>query len=184
MGSGISLPTSLASIPTQGQIYDKTHDTIELMNQILHFILNNADIRDLINLSTDEGCSKWIIVAESKLSHIFEKLRIQPDAGKDGTLYIKRLSNYKKTQKEEDIGGKKHQEFCNVLAFFFIRLFQVVGALALSVMDSELPSKDYQETEKQTISQERKGIPFFDTKPKEGFLQKIKWRGEIGRAHV
>ena len=161
MGADISLP--LQRLPTKGEIQDNTQTTIFLMNRILDFILRNADIADIVSLATDEGCKKYIIIAESQLSKLFNKIRIQPELDKkDGTLYLRRITDLEKESKQ----GGLNKQYCEVLSFFFIRLFQVVGALALSVLDTNIPLGDYLQAQKVTQF-ERKGIPFFKQQPEK-----------------
>jgi len=155
---------STSYLPSQGTILNKSSDTVVLMNRILDFILRNADIADMISLNETEGCKKWIIIAESQLSTLFDKIQIQPELGKDGILYLKKTKILEKEAKSGKVA-----DYCKVLAFFFIRLFQVVGALSLSVLDTQLPDRDYLEGEKKEII-EKRGIPFF---PKE--IPKKKW---------
>jgi len=128
----------LSILPSQSKILDKTGDTILLMNRILDFILRNADIADMISLHETEGCKKWIIIAESQLSTLFDKIQIQPELGKDGILYLKKIATLEKEAK-----SGKVEKYCKILSFFFIRLFQVIGALSLSVLYTQLPDRDY-----------------------------------------
>jgi len=164
----------LSILPSQSKILDKTGDTILLMNRILDFILRNADIADMISLHETEGCKKWIIIAESQLSTLFDKIQIQPELGKDGILYLKKIATLEKEAK-----SGKVEKYCKILSFFFIRLFQVIGALSLSVLDTQLPDRDYLlEDKREEI--ERHGIPFFPkTVPKKTFGF---WGGELSGA--
>ena len=155
MGQEIS---SLQSVPSQSTILNKTSDTVLLMNRILDFILRNADIADMISLSEPKKCADWIIIAESQLSKLFDKIRIQPELGKDGILYLKKTKIL-----EAEAKSGKVATYCKILSFFFIRLFQVVGALALSVLDTNLPDRDYLEKTKEVV--ESRGIPFFPKEP-------------------
>ena len=155
MGQDLSTSTS---VPSQATILTKSSDTVVLMNRILDFILRNADIADMISLDQTEGCKKWIIIAESQLSTLFDKIQIQPELGKDGILYLKKTKIL-----ETEAKSGKVADYCKVLSFFFIRLFQVIGALSLSVLDTQIPDRDYLEGEKKEIIEQR-GIPFF---PKE-----------------
>ena len=160
---------SLQRMPTKGDIQNKTETTFFLMNRILDFILRNADITDMMSLATDEGCKKWIIIAESNLTNLFNRIRIQPELGKDGILYLKQISLIEKESKKQGL----NKQYCDILSFFFIRLFQVVGALSLSVLDTNLPSQDYSFGKKEA-QYERKGVPFF--KPvvdKKSFYSRI-----------
>ena len=164
MGSDIS------KIPNQSMIDDKTQNTIIIMNRILNFILTQSDIKDMISLANPNTCSKWVVIAENKISNLFDKIKIQPEMGKDGVLYLKKVDTLQKETKKDGL----NQYYCKVLAFFFIRMFQVVGALALSIIDTKLPDRDYSETSTKIEISESKGIPFFkklEDKPKKfGFF--------------
>lgn len=168
MGSSISVP-SLPSLPLLGvpdsrNIYNKTQPTVDLMNRILDFVLRNADIRDMISLANPDECSKWLILAESNLSKHFDKIQIQPGIGKDGVLYIKKIDTLKVNNDSQG---------CKLLALFFVRLFQVVGALSLSIVDTKIPDrKDYLESKSEEPVYQKRGVPFFkklDDNPKKWF---------------
>ena len=67
MGSSVSV---FSKLPDQGTILTKTQTTVYVMNHILEFILKNADISDIVSLASDEGCRKWVIIAESKIKEV------------------------------------------------------------------------------------------------------------------
>ena len=160
---------SLQRIPTKGEVQDKTETTIFLMNRILDFILRNADVTDMMSLATDEGCKKWIIVAESNLSKLFNRIRIQPELDKEGILYLRQVSSIEKESKKQGL----NKQYCEILSFFFIRLFQVVGALSLSVLDTNLPLQDYM-IDKKELAYEKKGVPFFKpVEEKKSFFSRV-----------
>ena len=138
---------SVSSIPTQGTILTKTQTTVYVMNHILEFILKNADISDIVSLASDEGCKKWLVVAESKLKDVFKKYDILKKSTMDfttdkdkkqGPIYVQKISELEKSTQSD-----LKSNYCKVLAFYYIRLFQIVGALALSIQDSTLPMRDY-----------------------------------------
>lgn len=142
MGASVSV----SSIPTQGTILTKTQTTVYVMNHILEFILKNADISDIISLASDEGCKKWLVIAESKLKDVFKKydilkksgVQLPTDKDKQGAIYVQKISELEKSTQSD-----LKSNYCKVLAFYYIRLFQIVGALALSIQDSTLPMRDY-----------------------------------------
>ena len=152
MGSSLSI----SSIPTQGTILTKTQTTTYVMNHILEYILKNADISDIISLASDEGCKKWVVVAESKIKDVFKKfdilkksgVQLSTDKDKQGSVYYQKISELEKSS-ESDLKSN----YCKVLAFYYIRLFQIVGALALSIQDSTLPTRDYIGTRSQIDKQ-------------------------------
>lgn len=150
MGQDISLPVT-SGIPDSTTIYNKTQPTIDIMNKVLDFILKNADYRDMIALANDNECKKWIIIAENRLSELFQKIKVQPEL-KNGVLYLKKVDTLKNNN--ELLG-------CKLLAAFFIRLFQVVGALSLSIMDTKIPDRSDYLISDEPKRIERKGVPFF-----------------------
>lgn len=154
---GAELSVSLNKMPDNTTIFQKTSNTIETMNRILDFLLMNSDVRDMISLGDTEKCKKWLIFGEDKLKEVFDKVKISPDV-KEGTLFIKKLDVLIKGQ------DSTSKEGCRLLAFFFIRLFQVVGALSLSIMDTRLPENDYQAQPTLDIQQEKNRIPLLKIK--------------------
>lgn len=152
MGSSLSI----SSIPTQGTILTKTQTTTYVMNHILEYILKNADISDIVSLASDEGCKKWVVVAESKIKDVFKKfdilkkpgIQLPTDKDKQGSVYYQKISELEKSTQSD-----LKSNYCKVLAFYYIRLFQIVGALALSIQDSTLPTRDYIGTRSQIDKQ-------------------------------
>ena len=149
----------LSGIPSSTNIYNKTQPTIDIMNKILDFILKNADYRDMIALASEKECQKWIILTESELNKQFTRLRVQPEQ-KDGVFYLRKIQGLKEF---------KPNNGCILLSAFFIRLFQVVGALSLSIMDTKIPDRKdylYYEEKKSTLIQ--KGVPpFLKSEPEQ-----------------
>ena len=140
--------TTLSNLPDQKQIYNKTQTTAILMKRIIDFILQNADIKDTISLATTKGCSQWLIIAKSEIEALLTAIEVEPTMGDGGILYLEKINKIlpskNSTLTEEQKGKQKIKEqYCTVIAFFSIRLFQVVGALALSVIDSDVPLNDY-----------------------------------------
>ena len=144
MGSSVSV---FSKLPDQGTILTKTQTTVYVMNHILEFILKNADISDIVSLASDEGCRKWVIIAESKIKEVFKEYDILKKPGiqfptdkdkKQGPIYMQTIKELEKSTQSD-----LKSNYCKVLAFYYIRLFQIVGALALSIQDSTLPIRDY-----------------------------------------
>ena len=150
-GDAISSATPLSKIPDQKMIYNKTQTTSILMKRIIDFILQNADIKDTISLATDKGCGEWLILAKSEIANMLTEIDVEPSMGSDGILYLEKMSiiNPKEDKTLTTAQQNKKElksKYCTLIAFFSIRLFQVVGALALSVLDSEIPLSNYDQT--------------------------------------
>lgn len=156
MGAELSVP--LSRMPDNTTIFQKTSNTIEAMNRILDFLLINSDVKDMISLGDESKCKNWLILGENKIREVFDKIQISPQRGKDGILYIKKLDVLTKGQDASAQNG------CRLLAFFFIRLFQIVGALSLSIIDTKLPDNDYTETSQPSFQTEKGRIPLLKIK--------------------
>ena len=139
MGGEIS---TLNKIPDQSTILNKTQSTSFVMNRILEYILRNVTIADLISLGTDEGCKEWIVIAEKKLKVLFKTMDLYPRDGSEGLIYFTKIKDLQEKSTGEPKAKDEKDKYCKILAFFYIRLFQVIGALALSVQDSSLPLQD------------------------------------------
>jgi hypothetical protein len=139
MGGEIS---TLNKIPDQSTILSKTQSTSFVMNRILEYILRNVTIADLISLGTDEGCKEWIVIAEKKLKVLFKTMDLYPRDGSEGLIYFTKIKDLQDKSSDDPKAKDVKDKYCKILAFFYIRLFQVIGALALSVQDSSLPLQE------------------------------------------
>jgi len=149
-GDALSSATPLGRLPDQAMIYNKTQTTSILMKRIIDFILQNSDIKDTISLATDKGCGEWLILAKSHINDMLTEIDVEPSMGSDGILYLSKINKFIKKEgssvKSDDAKISLKNQYCTLIAFFSIRLFQVVGALALSVLDSEIPLTNYDPT--------------------------------------
>lgn len=93
-------------------------------------------MRDMYSLADPRMCKEYIIFATSALSKLFATVQINKET--DGTLWFQKI----KGLQEKNPDPQLQQQRCKELAFYFIRIFQVYAAIALSIMDSELPSVD------------------------------------------
>lgn len=131
--------STLNKIPDQSTILSKTQSTSFVMNRILESILRNVTMADLISLATDEGCKAWIVIAEKKLKTLFKTMDLIPGSTTEGLIYFTKIKNIQDKTSGDQAAQAEKDKYCKILSFFYIRLFQIVGALALSVQDSSLP---------------------------------------------
>jgi len=102
-------------------------------------MFNHANLIDMYSVADPERCKQYIVAASTALDTIFSKVNLNP-AEKDGTLYFQSVPGLLQTMTGDD--RAKRQANCNKLAFYFIRIFQIFGALTLSVKDQAIPSSD------------------------------------------
>ena len=127
MGSGIS-----SAITTHGQLFDKTAGTRRMVDDIFTYMMQHLKVNDFMNLSNPEKCQKYVLFMANNLSMFFSKLSVRPELGKDGILAFRSaedLQDPKGTAKQEK------ESLCLVLAYFYTRIFQIYGAMALTLLD-------------------------------------------------
>ena len=160
MGGEIS---TLNKIPDQSMILNRTQSTSFVMNRILEYVLRNVTMADLISLGTDEGCRAWIVIAEKKLKLLFKTMDLFPSSTSEGLIYFSKIKNLQEKSTCDKAAQAEKDKYCKILSFFYIRLFQIIAALALSVQDSSLPIQDLMPKERATsyISQGfQQSVPF------------------------
>jgi len=122
----------------------------EFLELILKEMFRRADFADLYSLADPAQCQSYVIVGANALESMFFKLRIYPQKREDGTLYFQKISGLQ-GRLPSDVRSIQ-QQHCKELAFFFVRIFQIFGALFLSVYDSEFPNVDPPDT---TVAQQQ-----------------------------
>ena len=112
----------------------------DLLDHILNQLFSRTDFVDLYSLADPNKCQGYVIVGATALEEMFFKLKIYPVKGDDGTLYFQKITGLQNRLPPEVKATQ--QKHCKELAFFFVRVFQIFGALFLSMYDSEFPTVD------------------------------------------
>jgi hypothetical protein len=128
------------------EIYaEKARKTQELPNRILHLLFSQTDFKDILALSSVDACPTYVFTTAAALQTLFQKLEIQPSKGKSGEILfapIAKLSPGLITQKngtssfEQAERQKQRNRVCMDVAFFYVRVFQIYAALALTTMNT------------------------------------------------
>ena len=130
MGSGISSITT--DVTTHADLYKKTAGTRRMVDDIFTYMMQHLKVNDFMKLSNPESCQKYALFMANNLSMFFSKLSVKPELGKDGVLAFRRIEDL-----EEPKGPAKQEKesLCLVLAYFYTRIFQIYGAMALTLLD-------------------------------------------------
>lgn len=130
MGSGISAITT--DITTHADLYKKTAGTRRMVDDIFTYMMHHLKVNDFMKLSNPESCQKYALFMANNLSMFFSKLSVKPELGKDGVLAFRSIEDL-----EEPKGPAKQEKesLCLVLAYFYTRIFQMYGAIALTLLD-------------------------------------------------
>jgi hypothetical protein len=127
MGGLVSIPVDTA--------------TPELLNFILREMFRRADLVDIYSLADPNRCSRYVVAGADALESLFVKVRVNPQKkDKSGILYFQSIDGIL-TGMPQDLKNRRRQ-YCLELSFFFVRIFQIYGALFLSIYDSRMPSAE------------------------------------------
>jgi hypothetical protein len=160
MGVGASV-----SIPQTAQ------STKSILEFILRELFRRADLVDLYSLADPERCKSYIVATGDALNKVFATQMIEPKKGKGGIVYFQRVKAF-----QIDPAIKEQQAvLCKELSFYFIRIFQIYGALALSVLDTEIPQTNMEEPPPRVSRERYDGLA---PGPIRGFeQQRTQWWG-------
>jgi hypothetical protein len=128
MGAGQSIPSTL----TRQKVFDLTRDTRATMDVILDYMLKEITVRDFLALSNPTECKKYVVFLANTLYKHFYELQITPIKDKKGVIAFRPIKDLVNPKGDDEI---ERQRLCLTLAYFYTRIFQIYGALALTVLD-------------------------------------------------
>ena len=129
MGAGQSIPATL----TRQKVFELTRDTRGLMSVLLEYMLKEVTVRDFMALSNPTECRKYVIFMANALHKSFYELQIVPTRDKRGVIAFRPIKELIQPAGEES--DRERQSLCLTLAYFYTRIFQIYGALALTLID-------------------------------------------------
>lgn len=137
MGAGQSIPQSL---PSSQKYRGQVIPTQNLVNDIFLWMAQQVDTNDLIKLANPKACKDYVFLTREALTIFMKQIQLEPKMGQKNTLYfasVKDLTFADEKAAEQRPTQKLYRDsLCAQLAFFYVRIFQVFGALALTVIDS------------------------------------------------
>ena len=108
-------------------------DTPQLLDAIFKYLTSELGIRDLTSLSNYTECKKYVTFMANDLHKYFYEMKIFIDSGPKGVLAFRKVDDLVNPPTEKDI--TKQKSLCVVIAYFYARIFQVYGAIALTLID-------------------------------------------------
>jgi hypothetical protein len=129
MGAGQSIPATL----TRQKVFELTRNTRALMNVLMDYMLKEVSVRDFLALSNPTECKKYVIFMANTLHKYFYELQIVPTKDKRGIIAFRPVKDLVNPSQETD--SSERQSLCLTLAYFYTRIFQIYGALALTLID-------------------------------------------------
>lgn len=128
MGLGQSRPTGGPSI-TREQLLRSTENNRTFLNNLFKIMLEKITPEDVLKLGRSQTCSTFVFMMADSIGKLFDDLRIRPTRkGDSGIILFKKLDTLKAKTSE-------NKELCLFIAYFFIRIFQIFGAVAMTILD-------------------------------------------------
>lgn len=134
MGNSASSGPSIQGTDTETIRKKSLKETLpsrNIINNIFKYISNNISIRDFYKMSSSEGCSKYILLMTNSLDKYFYKIKIRP-VQESGTISFRKITELTKGR------DKETQSLCLSIAYFYTRILQIYGALAITMKDNEI----------------------------------------------
>ena len=124
----VSIPCRMGtsqSIPNQG--------TKPVLDAIFNYMMNDLSIRDFIELSKEDSCKKYILFMANNMNTQFYEMKLFPYVNPQGVLMFRKSEDIINPSTEKERNERK--SLCLVLAYFYTRIFQIYGAMALTLID-------------------------------------------------
>jgi hypothetical protein len=117
-------------------------------DNILTLFFAKANLRRLLELHKLEECSKFVFTTADDLQKQFQKIQISPQLGKKGEILfapiqelapglIKQTATNAETIRLYTELTHSRNENCIHVAYFYVRVFQIYSALALTVINAD-----------------------------------------------
>ena len=104
----------------------------KVCDQILEMMLKDINVRDFYLMATKQECKRYVIFLANQMSKTFHSLRFAPARGAAGMIFFEPIDLLQKPSPEKQA---ERQSLCLFLAYFFVRIFQIYGALAITLID-------------------------------------------------
>jgi hypothetical protein len=131
MGAGQSIP----SVLTREKVFELTRETRGVMDVLLEYMLKEVTVRDFLALSNPTECRKYVIFMANNLYRHFYELQIVPTKDKRGVIAFRPVKELVSPPEGASDAESERQSLCLTLAYFYTRIFQIYGALALTLID-------------------------------------------------
>ena len=114
-------------------LVNSTQITHYVTDQIFIYLIKQLTVTDFYTLTSPTECNKYVMFLGNRLRSVFMELEIVPSKGAGGTIFFRPLEQLARRETTEEVEDQK--SICLYVAYFYIRIFQIYGALALTLID-------------------------------------------------
>jgi hypothetical protein len=131
---------------SKGQEYSaKAMKGKEFSNELLTLFFKNANLKRLLDLHNLGDCPNFIFTTAEELQTQFQRLKIYPKLGAKGEIFFADLNDVvparvtDPAKKTPQLAAKLDHSntLCVDIAYYYVRVFQIYAALALTVIDAD-----------------------------------------------
>ena len=125
MGGAISTSRGI----TRQQLLQSTQNSRDFTNKLFQVMITKLTPEDFMKLSKSQTCSSFIFLMADSIGKMFDDLRIRPKRDRDSGVVLFQKVDTLRAQTAES------RQLCLIIAYFYIRIFQIFGALAMTIID-------------------------------------------------
>ena len=127
----------------------KTDSEIKQMaDNLFTFMYTQYDINEIWDIA--EKPNEYILELSELIHHHLTVVGYTSSIGEKGEIYVRRIDDYKKdivevtelTKEQKAIEREERKRNAQTVAFFFIRIFQILGAMLLVIRDTPIIPED------------------------------------------
>jgi hypothetical protein len=122
------------TMPTREEMLRVTDDGKYFIEHAFFFMSSQMNMRDFLLMVQPARCSEMIFLTAKALETSFQKYKIAPSRGKDGFVYFKKIDDFKGRCRGQMTESSTYS-VCVTIAMFYVRIFQIYGALSLTILD-------------------------------------------------
>jgi hypothetical protein len=134
MGASASLPRLYTSkVTSQEQLTAKTDEVAKMANELFRFMYTQYELKEVWDIAANP--EEYIIALSTMIEKQFHVIGFTTDRTTSGEIYFVRKKELDKKMAEKAEQQKKNAK---IIAFFFVRVFQILGAMLLIIKDNTL----------------------------------------------
>lgn len=146
----------------------KTKELQAMSNELFKFMYSKWDVREIFDIADNPG--EYVIAISDLITEEFKVLGYTTRRNKIGEIYFEkwteldppksadelgRMTNTNATRRQRidklrekvgvtraEAGAEMHKQHAKIIAFYFVRIFQILGSLLLVIKDANFPMVD------------------------------------------
>jgi hypothetical protein len=125
MGGAVAKPSGL----TRETLLQSTANSRDFTNKLFQVMISKLTPEDFLKLARPQTCGTFVFMMAESIGNLFQSLRIRPRRDRDSGVVFFEKADTLRTQTPQT------RELCLIIAYYYIRIFQIFGALAITILD-------------------------------------------------